>query len=257
MTEAEYTPRDYYVYAHRKATTGEIFYIGKGSGDRAWQIDLKGKPRNKLWRSIVTKHGFVVEIVLDGLQEWAAFELERDLIALYGRRDRGLGSLANLTDGGEGASGQIQTEETKSQKNAAIRAARQSPEGKIKAGEAQKLAWADPTTRATRIAGLRKAHGSEVTKAKRKAAWLKPGARAKRSEQLKALWETPGFRENHIARTRQAVLCVETGIIYPSTVHAFSETGVHHTNISRVARKIPRYKTAGGFHWEYVTSLNP
>ena len=91
------TPQDFYVYIHRKATTGEIFYVGKGTGRRAWT----SKSRNVYWHRVVKKHGLVVEIVLDGLQEWAALELEIDCIALHGRKSTGYGSLINLTDGGE------------------------------------------------------------------------------------------------------------------------------------------------------------
>ena len=107
-------PSGFYVYTHRKATTGEIFYVGKGHGRRAWlRTD-----RSAHWRNIVTKHGLTVEIVADGLQEWYAFELECDLIALHGRRDQGNGPLVNWTDGGEGASGRPVSEVTR----AAIRA---------------------------------------------------------------------------------------------------------------------------------------
>ena len=57
--------KEYYVYAHRKATTGEIFYIGKGTGRRAWgTID-----RNPFWQAVARKHGFTIEIIEDQLQE--------------------------------------------------------------------------------------------------------------------------------------------------------------------------------------------
>lgn len=94
-------PKDFYVYIHRRATTKEIFYVGKGHGRRA-----KDKNRdNHHWRRVVAKHGLIVEIAYAGLQEWAALEIERELIALYGRRDLGDGPLVNMTDGGEGQSG--------------------------------------------------------------------------------------------------------------------------------------------------------
>lgn len=104
---------DFYVYLHRKATTGEIFYVGKGSGYRA-KIP---KRNNVLWHSIVAKHGYTVEIAASGLQEWYAFELEKDLIALHGRRDTGHGPLANFCDGGKGAAGI--SEETRARKRLA------------------------------------------------------------------------------------------------------------------------------------------
>lgn len=81
---------------HRKATTGEVFYVGKGKGDR-----YKSKAgRNSIWTRIATKHGFVTEIVENNLQEWYAFELENNLVNYYGRLDLKQGTLANMTDGG-------------------------------------------------------------------------------------------------------------------------------------------------------------
>ena len=94
-------PQDFYVYLHRKATTNEVFYVGKGSGRRAWIFRARGA----YWTNIVNKHGLIVEIVQSGLKEFEAFNLERDLIAIYGRKDLGLGLLVNGTDGGDGSSG--------------------------------------------------------------------------------------------------------------------------------------------------------
>lgn len=90
---------DFYVYVHRKATTGEIFYVGKGTGYRAYEFG-----RNRHWNNTAKKHGYTVETIEIGLQEWYAFELEMNLISYHGRCDLGLGVLVNLTDGGEGSS---------------------------------------------------------------------------------------------------------------------------------------------------------
>ena len=100
---------DFYVYIHRKQSNGEVFYVGKGKDKRAW---LKSG-RTEFWHRVVNKHGLVVEIVLSGLQEWYAFELETDLITLYGRKDTGEGCLINMADGGEGASGTTRSAETR------------------------------------------------------------------------------------------------------------------------------------------------
>lgn len=91
---------DFYVYLHKRKTDGRVFYVGKGTSNRAWT----SYSRSKFWKSIVDKHGLIVEIVSSDLQEWAAFELEASLIALYGRKDSGLGYLCNHSDGGEGNS---------------------------------------------------------------------------------------------------------------------------------------------------------
>lgn len=87
---------DFYVYIHCRASDGRVFYVGKGSGQRAYV----SQGRNRYWLNIVKKHGFAVSIIQDGMQEWWAHELECELIALYGRE-----TLCNLTDGGEGISG--------------------------------------------------------------------------------------------------------------------------------------------------------
>lgn len=52
-----------------------------------------------------------MEFVQTDLLESIAFDLEKALIAQYGRRDLGLGPLTNLTDGGEGTAGHIFTKE--------------------------------------------------------------------------------------------------------------------------------------------------
>lgn len=94
----------FYVYIHRKATNGEVFYVGKGSGKRA-----NSKQRNKFWMNVAEKYGFVVEIVKDKLSEKEAYALEAEMVVKYGRH-----SLTNLSDGGYGsASGRIVGENEK------------------------------------------------------------------------------------------------------------------------------------------------
>lgn len=89
------SPKDYYVYAHYRADTGTIFYVGKGKANR-----VLSTTRSEFWKSVARKHGVIARIIIDGLQEWAALEIECDLIAKHGRYNEG-GTLVNLTDGGE------------------------------------------------------------------------------------------------------------------------------------------------------------
>jgi len=74
-----------------------VFYVGKGTGRRAWNFT---KGRNPKHRSIITKYGAenIVVTIYPCASEEAAFDLEKGLISKYE-------SLANMTDGGEGASG--------------------------------------------------------------------------------------------------------------------------------------------------------
>lgn len=86
----------FYVYFHLKPD-GQIFYIGKGSGRRAWSKNL----RNKHWWNVVNKYGLVVQIYEDNLLEEDAFDLEAELI----KKHRSSSNLVNIADGGGGVSG--------------------------------------------------------------------------------------------------------------------------------------------------------
>jgi len=71
-------PRRYYVYAHLDSSE-EIFYVGKGTGGRAWSTD-----RHPLWKRYVDKHlngEYKVKILHDNLSELDAMELEEAWIA--------------------------------------------------------------------------------------------------------------------------------------------------------------------------------
>ena len=96
----------FYVYVHRRANDGSIFYVGKGSGQRAWS---KNK-RSGHWRAVCRKHGLTIDIVRRFYSEKESFDFERALIAEC--RERAL-ALTNKTDGGEGTAGMVHTAETK------------------------------------------------------------------------------------------------------------------------------------------------
>lgn len=82
----------FYVYLHKKKTTGEVFYVGKGKGRR---INDNSR-RSSSWKQVVKSCGIIREYYLTGLQEWYALELEADLIAYYGLLTDGSGTLVNL-----------------------------------------------------------------------------------------------------------------------------------------------------------------
>jgi hypothetical protein len=98
----------YYVYGHFIVGSDVPFYIGKGTGRRAW----KTKDRNYLWESITTNNEYEVRILHDNLTEEQSLELETCLIEKYGRKETG-GTLVNMTAGGEGISGYSHTPESK------------------------------------------------------------------------------------------------------------------------------------------------
>jgi len=80
---------------HKKKSTGEIFYVGKGSGYRAYCPSI----RNKYWDSVRSKYGYDVHIEKAGMTEDDAYHEERVLIKNL--LNSGV-KLTNLTDGGIG-----------------------------------------------------------------------------------------------------------------------------------------------------------
>ena len=89
-----------YLYRHIRLDKNEPFYIGIAKTDRRL---ISKQNRNKHWHNIVNKCGYEAEILIDDLTWDEACKKEIEFIALYGRKDLGLGTLVNLTDGGEGS----------------------------------------------------------------------------------------------------------------------------------------------------------
>jgi len=96
----------FYIYAHFKLTNNELFYIGKGIGNRA----ENKKDRNIYWKRIVNKYDYYIKKIKINLSEAEAHAEE----IFYIKHFRMIGcKLCNMTDGGEGVSGYKHNEETK------------------------------------------------------------------------------------------------------------------------------------------------
>jgi hypothetical protein len=84
---------NYYTYTYLRED-GTPYYIGKGTGKRAWskqhRINLPTTPDR-------------IQIINDGLTNDEAKAQEIALISKYGRKDLGTGILHNQTAGGDGA----------------------------------------------------------------------------------------------------------------------------------------------------------
>lgn len=103
--------KNWFVYCHYKPT-GEIFYVGIGRkrfGNTHYQIYKRAyetSNRNFLWKRVYHKYkDRIVRIEFDNLEETQAKEKEKLLIQLHGRVINNSGCLCNISEGGEGRSG--------------------------------------------------------------------------------------------------------------------------------------------------------
>lgn len=122
--------RKFYVYVHRKADSGEVFYVGKGARDRISRLDS----RSEHWLNIVSRHGFIGEKIKSGLPEACAFSLERMVIAKYGRD-----ALCNKTDGGAGSVGFKHSEGTVERISALKKGIRHKLSDEARAARSEKI----------------------------------------------------------------------------------------------------------------------
>ena len=93
----------YYTYAYLREDKTP-YYIGKGTGKRIYSTNKRIKPPKDKSRIIYLKQN---------LTEAEAFKHEVYMIDVFGRKDLGTGILVNMTNGGEGASGWVPSEENK------------------------------------------------------------------------------------------------------------------------------------------------
>jgi hypothetical protein len=96
-------PQRFYTYAYLREDRTP-YYIGKGKERRIYSTNRRFKPPKDKSRIIFLKQN---------LTEEEAFKHEKYMIAVLGRKDLGTGILHNKTDGGEGSSGAVKSNDTK------------------------------------------------------------------------------------------------------------------------------------------------
>lgn len=150
----------HFVYIHYKADDRTPFYVGKGSARKRdkkqeYLRAYEERPSNTWWTRTVSKHGLLIEIFASCKTDQEAQRLEIELISRFGRRDLGLGPLINRTNGGDGHSGIIASEELRKKRSinssgprseawcAAIRASRKNGGngGVVKFGDKLPESW--------------------------------------------------------------------------------------------------------------------
>jgi hypothetical protein len=120
------------IYYHLKPC-GEVFYIGIGNDKRP----NSKQNRNKYWHNIIEKYGYEVQVLKNDLSWEDAIELEILLISWFGRKDLKLGTLVNMTDGGEGNKNIVMTPESNMKRSLALKGKPQTNKGRPRKGHSQ------------------------------------------------------------------------------------------------------------------------
>ena len=138
----EKATRQYYMYVHSKPN-GDIFYVGKGYGNRAYDFSR----RNFHHSNTINKYGKenINVRVFYAPDEVQAFNMEKMWIKVLRKNNF---SLVNQTDGGEGTSGFVREESSNNLQRIKMTGRKHSPETKAKLTHAQFIANNKPERKA-------------------------------------------------------------------------------------------------------------
>lgn len=192
----------YFSYIHCRPN-GLPFYVGKGKIKRATSV--KYMSRSKHYDNVVAKHG--ADNILIGKFECSteaiAFELEIGLIKCF--RRMGV-ALTNLTNGGDGASGCVQSEATKAKISASLLGKKNSEQSKARLSAAKmgvKGVSPSKETRAKLSAAMMGRETTAETRAKLSAANTGKKYTAERCAKMSA---------DGIGRKHTAATCVKMAV---------------------------------------------
>jgi hypothetical protein len=201
-----------YVYVYRDprpTKNNQPVYVGKGTGDRDvshWSRGSHNKPFQDFMSHLRQKGlALVPQRVFETPDETAAFAKEIELIALYGRRNIGAGTLFNLTDGGEGGSGTVWTTEQKAavQKQSIDKWQRPEYREKVvaaqKAGNQRQEVKEGRAERTAAMWGVQHEHLAGAIKKTRNT----DASKEKTSAQAKAQWADPAYAAKQTANNQE------------------------------------------------------
>ena len=224
----------FYTYSLTDPDSNVPFYIGKGYGERMYYHEAlvrKGKTfknkhlYHKISKIISSGKSIVYNKIIENVSESEALIVEQKTIKNVGRADLNLGPLCNLTDGGDGASGLIYSEQTKILRSNTVLGEENPMYGKRHTEESKTLI-------------------SEKKKNRDKVSTYKHTAEHRQS------LKTKNF--GGIKTSKPIYQIDDDGVIvqeWPSARMAAKFFDVSHGNISYCATKKQNWKAAG-FYWK-------
>ena len=249
------TERRYYVYLWKIKETGEVFYVGKGTGKRY----LTRKRENKFFTNMLNSHECESIIYKDNLNEKEAFELEKEMIAYYRKTDC---RLTNVLEGGENPPkhyGQFTKEHKDNISQALKRHYIEHPEDCQKNSKRMKAFLSSENSEDFRRKSLEAKRTPEfrLAQAKRSKEALNTEEFHKRhSEVMTEVNNRPEIRARHTGNKNVNAQKVQQFDLkgnfiaeYETVVETSRVTGVAYSKICAVARG--NRKTSGGYKWTY------
>ena len=225
----------YYVYEWYIKDTNEVFYVGKGKGNRYKAAGHK----NKKFLEIYNTNSCDVRFVKKDLTENEAFKLEIQLIDFY-RKNTNY-RLTNIANGGQGSSGYVVTDEMKKHLRCTT-----------------KKLWDDPDFKKKMIDIRSDINGPyKSTEFREKISLLVSGSK---NPNYKNHWSIE--QKDRLSKQRKndvryrldknpnatSVMCLETGEVFTCIKLAQEKYNIKTNGSMSVALKCPQ-KTAGGLHW--------
>jgi FKBP-type peptidyl-prolyl cis-trans isomerase len=268
--------QDFYVYEHHRKDTGAVFYVGKGCGQRAKNLHNRGR----YWNNVAKAAGGIrITYPVLGVDEEMALLAEMELIDAY--RRMGV-RITNITDGGEGTTGWVPTEEVKrkigeANKNTpkasgerhGMYGKKHSEESLVKMRESQSSReWGEKHpfygkhhTEETRkkISESRKgkrcgADNPFYSKTHTPESIAKMSAASKgrkQSEETKAKRRDAFVQSDYFKQKKKPVLCLTNGVVYESRTEAARQLGLWSESVKMVCQG--KLKSTGGHKFEWST----
>jgi len=206
-------PNRFYTYAYLREDRTP-YYIGKGEGNRAYT-----KSRNEKIKPPKDKSKII--FLKKNLLEEEAFIHEEYMIAVLGRKDLGTGILRNKSNGGEGPSGAIRSEETRRKMGEAKRNMNENTRRRMGDAKRGTKWWNDGNGNSKRsvecpglnwFLGLSEEHKENNGKGAKNTRWWNDGCgNVIRSIECPGPNWVPGFSEENKKKLRKAKVNTNLG----------------------------------------------